>query len=69
MQGIGSKTSQDSMTARSVLMQAESVPILQCKRGVVGVRKQSSRGKGLWLVENPVAGHRQYHREDTAGTV
>jgi hypothetical protein len=36
------------MQARSVLMQAESVPILQCKRDVVGVRKQSSRGKGLY---------------------
>jgi hypothetical protein len=36
------------MQARLVLMQAESVPILQCKRDVVGVRKQSSRGKGLY---------------------
>ena len=29
------------MTARSALMQAESVPNLQCKRDVVGVRKRS----------------------------
>ena len=36
------------MTARSALMQAESVPNLQCKRDVVGVRKRSSRGKRLY---------------------
>jgi hypothetical protein len=36
------------MKARSALIQAESVPILQCKRDVVGVRKRSSRGKGLY---------------------
>src|ERR1700733_4668163 len=36
------------MSARSALMQAESVPILQCKRDVVGVRKRSPRGKGLY---------------------
>ena len=28
-------------------MEADSVPILQCKRDVVGVRKRSSRGKGF----------------------
>ena len=36
------------MQASLVLMQAESVPILQCKRDVVGVRKRSPRGKGLY---------------------
>jgi predicted hotdog family 3-hydroxylacyl-ACP dehydratase len=36
------------MTARSALIQVESVPILQRKRDVVGVRKRSSRGKGLY---------------------
>jgi hypothetical protein len=29
-------------------MQADSVPNLECKRDVVGVRKRSSRGKGFY---------------------
>jgi hypothetical protein len=36
------------MSARSALMSVESVPILQCKRDVVGVRRRSPREKGLY---------------------